>query len=291
MRIAYISYVKQERYTQGLTVDEESEVLEFLKGKGLDVHSEIWNDAQVDWQQYDVAVLKSPWDYHEHIALFYAWLDTMERLGVRMLNPVPLVRWNSDKHYLKDIADAGLHVIPSLFIEKGTVLSAATGLFDELASDKLVIKPCISAGAKNTLVVSRNGFGTEVEKLNALLAAESYIVQPFQEEIKDGEWSFLFFNGKYSHGLLKTPGAGDFRVQHYLGGSIAYPEVDPKHIAQASAYVQRFAAGSLYARVDGILKNGEFYLMELELIEPYLFLNSDRERFEKYYEALRELVG
>jgi glutathione synthase/RimK-type ligase-like ATP-grasp enzyme len=290
MKIAYISYVKQQRYTQGLTVDEESGLLEFLKEKGLDIDLVIWNDVKVDWKQYQVAILKSPWDYHENITAFYQWLDAIKQYNIKLLNPVDIVRWNTDKHYLKDIADAGLPVIPSFFLEKGTTLSTGSELFDKVGAAKLVIKPCISAGAKNTLVLTPENMATEVQRLNGLLSAESYLVQPFQEEIKNGEWSFLFFNGEYSHGLLKKPGAGDFRVQHYLGGSIEYPEAEPKHIRQAAAYVKRFAAGTLYARVDGILKNGAFHLMELELIEPYLFLDSDKARFENYYMALKDLL-
>ncbi len=116
------------------------------------------------------------------------------------------------------------------------------------------------------------------------------MAQPFMPEIADGEWSYLFFNGKFSHSLLKKPAEGDFRVQHYHGGTISKVAASPEQIKSAGLYVEKFATDTLYARVDGIHRNGELYLMELELIEPYLFLNTAPEAFHNYYVALIEII-
>ena len=290
MKIAYILYKVQEKYLHGVANDEDKELLDFLKTKGLDIYPEIWNDEKVNWEQYSVALLKSPWDYFENIQHFYVWLSNLDKMGIRLLNPTSLVKWNSDKHYLKDIEQKGLNVIPSLFLEKGSVFENNTLFFNSLKSEKIVLKPCVSAGAKNTLVLTQNNLASEINKINLLLKEESYLIQPYEKEILKGEWSFLFFNQKYSHSILKTPKQGDFRVQHYLGGSIHYQQAKELYVNMANEYIQAFAKNSLYARVDGIIKDEQFHLMELELIEPYLFLNYHPKTFENYYQALVELL-
>ncbi|MEG0928875.1 ATP-grasp domain-containing protein [Chryseobacterium sp.] len=289
MKITIVGYKKEERLSQGVVNDEDTELINFLSSKGLDVVPTIWNDDKVDWSSFSVAIIKSPWDYHNHLQEFLHWLQYIESLGVKVLNPVEIIKWNSDKHYLKDIAEKGLPVIPAEYLEKDSIFD--THFFDLFNTDKLVVKPCVSAGAQNTVTVSKSNFDERSSEINQLLKEQDYMVQPFVEEIKTGEWSFLFFNGKYSHCSLKTPKQGDFRVQHYHGGSISYPTPEPLHIEQAGAYLKSLSQSTLYARVDGVLINNSFYLMELELIEPYLFLNGDHHLLENYYEALMELVS
>jgi hypothetical protein len=115
-----------------------------------------------------------------------------------------------------------------------------------------------------------------------------YIVQPLMKEVQAGEWSHIFFNGVHSHTILKKPAAGDFRVQQIYGGTIEPVVPGQQAIAHASAYVARFAKDSLYARVDGLMVNGGFLLMELELIEPFLYLSYEENAVENYYRALAE---
>lgn len=289
MKIAIVNSEKQAKFTQGVTNDEDAELIAFLTEKGLDVVSAIWNDENVDWSSFNVAVIKSPWDYHNHLTEFLAWADSIDKLGVKVLNPVEIIKWNSHKKYLKDIAQKGLPVIPAEYLDKG---AAFGGHFFELFdTDKLVVKPCVSAGAQNTITVNKDNLQERAEEIKQLLKAEDYIIQPFVEEIKNGEWSFLFFNGKYSHCSLKTPKQGDFRVQHYHGGSISYPTPNPLHIELAEAYIKSLPHATLYARVDGVIINNLFQLMELELIEPYLFLNGDGKLLDNYYQALIDLVS
>lgn len=284
MKIAYVSYQIQEKYTSA-TVDEDKTLLDFLTNKGLSIERVIWNDPAADWKSYDLAVIKSPWDYHEHIAEFKQWLNHLESLNVKLLNPYERVSWNMDKHYLAEIAASGLAVIPSFFLEKGDRLDLKV-LTAHFNTEKLIIKPCISGGAKNTYILTAQNFADHEVQINELLQEEAFLAQPFMPEIHDGEWSFLFFNGTYSHSLLKVPKDGDFRVQSYLGGSVNVQEGVDKHIEAATAYVEQYAQGCLYARVDGLIVNGELNLMELELIEPYLFLDTHEEASESYYQAL-----
>lgn len=289
MKITVVGYKKEARLSQGVANDEDTDLINFLKEKGLDVVPSIWNDENVDWSSFDVAIIKSPWDYHNHLNEFLNWLDHIEKIGVRVLNPVEIIKWNSDKHYLKDIADNQLPVIASEYLEKGS--SFENRFFDLLKANKLVVKPCVSAGAQNTVTISRDNVDERSKEINELLKEQDYMVQPFVEEIKNGEWSFLFFNGKYSHCSLKTPKEGDFRVQHYHGGSISYPTPNPLHVEQSGAYLKNLPQPTLYARVDGVLIDNSFQLMELELIEPYLFLNGDNALLENYYQALVALIS
>lgn len=289
MKITLVGFKKEDRFSVGVANDEDTELINFLNNKGLDIVPSIWNDENVDWSSFDAAIIKSPWDYHNHLKEFLNWLDDLEKIGVKVLNPVEIIKWNSDKHYLKDIADKKLSVIGSEYLEKGSTFTYH--FFDLMNADKLVVKPCVSAGAQNTITVSRENFEDRFGEITQLLKEQDYMVQPFVEEIKNGEWSFLFFNGKYSHCSLKTPKEGDFRVQHYHGGSISYPTPDPVHIEQAEKYLKTLPQSTLYARVDGVLINNSFHLMELELIEPYLFLNGRSELQENYYQALMTLIS
>ncbi|WP_185289975.1 RimK family alpha-L-glutamate ligase [Chryseobacterium lactis] len=289
MKIALAGYKKEARLSQGVTHDEDAELISFLLNKGLNVVPTIWNDPETDWKSFEVVIIKSPWDYHNHLGEFLNWLEHLEELGVKVLNPVEIIRWNSDKHYLKSIAEKGLPVIPAEYLKKGSVFNDR--FFDHFGAEKLVVKPCVSAGAQNTITVNRNDYNESSADIEQLLQEQDYMVQPFVDEIKNGEWSFLFFNGKYSHCSLKTPKQGDFRVQHYHGGSISYPVPYPLHIGQAGAYLKSLPQPVLYARVDGVLINNSFHLMELELIEPYLFLNGEDELQENYYQALMTLMS
>jgi glutathione synthase/RimK-type ligase-like ATP-grasp enzyme len=289
MKIAYVCYEDVGKYTSGLE-NEDKVLLEFLVGKGLNITMAVWTDTQVDWSVYDLAILKSPWDYFDKTEQFYNWLNRLEELNVPLLNPIKVVKWNSDKHYLKEIADAGLSVVPTIYLEQSEKPDLID-CFEKLHSEKLIIKPCISGGSKNTLKITRKNVAELIPVIHNYLNEEAYMVQPFLEEIEThGEWSFLFFYGEFSHSLLKKAKPGDFRVQHYLGGSI-HVEAVPIHLLKsAEKYVQQFATDCLYARVDGLEVNGQFMLMELELIEPFLFLFTHEKSYENYYIALAKMI-
>ncbi len=288
-KIAFVSYKKQEKYSTGTHYDEDSTLLNFLLDKGLNIEHTIWNDSLIDWSKYDLAVLKSPWDYHELFADFNLWLDKLEAMRVKLANPYSIIRWNSDKHYLQDITSAGLSVIPSLFLEKETK-PELTEYFSMLHTSKIIVKPCVSASAKNTWIVTPDNTSERQVELHSFLREDSFLVQPFMEEILNGEISFIFLGGRYSHSVLKLPKPGDFRVQHFHGGTIQNYEAASEYIEAAQKFISQFAHGCLYARVDGVLINGIFQLMELELIEPYLFLGLHPEGYQRYYEALLHVM-
>ena len=288
MNIALVSY--QNKKSTHLHVEEDLQLSKFLQSKGLIVKRPVWNDVQVDWKQFDVVILKSPWDYHDNFDLFMQWLRGLDTAGIKVLNPYKTVLWNSDKHYLKQIADDGLPVIESVFLEKGIVPDLAE-LLDTSRCKKMIVKPCVSASAKNTMVVTFDNVSSVQHTVNGLIKHESFLVQPFMEEILQGELSLMFFNGNFSHCTLKVPRTGDFRVQSEYGGTVQKIAPANAHLETAGKYVAKYGQGTLYARVDGIISNGTFVLMELELIEPYLFLNCHEPGFDNYYQGLRQLMG
>ena len=183
-------------------------------------------------------------------------------------------------------------MIPSVFLKQGWE-GDLVALFEELGTDSIIVKPCVSGGSKNTVVVRREDAASASASVGVreLLALGDYIVQPLMNEVQEGEWSHVFFNGSHSHTILKKPKEGDFRVQQIYGGTIEPLTPSSAEISDAAAYVERFARDSLYARVDGLMVEGKFMLMELELIEPFLYLSYGDNAVERYYQALAETLA
>jgi glutathione synthase/RimK-type ligase-like ATP-grasp enzyme len=237
-----------------------------LREGGAEARAVVWDDPTVDWTSFDAIVIRSTWDYHLRIDEFLAWLDHLEACGARVWNPVPLLRWNADKSYLR-----GLDVprVPTAFVRRGGDVRAA---MREHGWHRAVVKPNVSATAFETFIVE-DGQSCP----SSGLATRDVLVQPFIDEVvRDGEWSLLFFGGVYSHAVLKRARAGDFRVQNDFGGTAEVREPDAA-IVEGAARALAAAAPALYARVDGVVIAGVFTLMELELIEPVLFLREHPE--------------
>jgi len=285
MKIAYIIYSGVVKYEAANGFNEYTDVLPYLQNKGLDITSEVWDDPNVDWTKYQVALLKTPWDYHEKFDAFNSWLNKMESLCIHLLNSYEIVRWNMDKHYLEDIITSGLEVIPSVFLKKNWK-DDLNALFEQLNTENIIIKPCISGGSKHTITIHKTDAVPAYDKVIQLLAKGDFIVQPLMKEVENGERSYIFFNNHFSHAILKKPKKGDFRVQQIFGGTIETLEPTSSEIKHASQYAERFAKDTLYARVDGLMVNGRFVLMELELIEPFLYLSYGEHAMENNYQAL-----
>ncbi len=285
--IAFVTYRDAGKFAAD--VPQEDELLnQYLIQHNAHFEWVVWDDAAVQWEKYERIVIKSPWDYFEKEAAWYAWLKRVQHLPV--LNPVEVLKWNSNKRYLQQIADAGHAIVPTYWIEQEEEINW-TQLFTVFTTDKLVIKPCVSGGAMHTYVVKKQD--TDLQKTVVALAKTiPLMAQPFVAEIPEkGEWSLVFFNEKLSHTILKTAKKGEFRVQHFFGGSIHSIHASLPTQQAATAIVQQFAQNCLYARVDGVEINGKFHLVELELIEPLLFMFTDPNAFDSYYAALKQRMS
>jgi len=234
---------------------------------GADVTAAVWDDPAVDWSSFDSIVLRSTWDYHKRLGEFAAWLERMEPLP--LWNPVRTVRPNLHKGYLLELERRGVPIVTTMLVPRGS----SPGLLRERKWRRAVVKPAVSATAFRTFVVNGETLDPAIEEL---LAQSDVLVQPFVDEITSaGEWSLIFLGGTFSHAVLKTPAGGDFRVQNEFGGFATPTRPNPHLIEQAARVLETNGSPWLYARVDGVDRDGTFVLMELELTEPSLFLDAD----------------
>jgi len=226
-------------------------------------------------EAFDLVVVRSPWDYHLKPGEWRAWLDA---LRLPCLNPVDILRWNSDKSYLLELEALGVPIVPTVLARIGMTLEEAMREWDDV-----VVKPVVSASAHRTW---RTGRGAE-ERFEAELAAGDLLVQPFLPEVTEpGEWSLVFLAREFSHAVLKRPASGDFRSQEEHGARVERVE-PPAFLLEAARFVLAQVEGPLlYARVDGILRGEEFLLMELELVDPTLFLEHAAEASGRFAEAI-----
>ena len=251
--------------------DDDLALAAALEVLGVETAIVPWDDAATDWTTFAAVVVRSCWDYHLEPDRFLGWVATLERRGIRIWNDPATIRWNHSKAYLGELAAAGVTTVPTRWIGRGEA-EPLTSVIEAAGWDDVVVKPAISASAHGTWRANRRGADREAD-FRRLVEAGPVLVQPFMEVVQTlGEWSLCFIDGKYSHAVLKAPRTGDFRVQESWGGTSRVADPPPGLIAEARAVLAAGPPGTLYARVDGCVDAGRFHLMELELIEPYLFL-------------------
>jgi glutathione synthase/RimK-type ligase-like ATP-grasp enzyme len=280
--IAFVTY----RKLNGIAPDDLP-AAEALRRHGLRVSGMIWDDPAADWTKYDAIVIRSCWDYFHRPEKFAEWIDKFEALKVRVLNPLPIVRWNHDKKYLRDLEQRGITIAPTFWCDRNTSPSVEEVLAAK-GWRKAVVKPTISGTSLYTWVVERGDRHGHDTQLAKLLAQRGMMIQEFMPEILDGEWSLVFFGGEFSHAAVKRPKLGDFRVQDEHGGSWAHESPSEDLKAQARHVLNSIDEDLLYARVDGIVRDGRFVLMELEIIEPMLYFGADAAAAEMFAEKLME---
>jgi glutathione synthase/RimK-type ligase-like ATP-grasp enzyme len=263
----------------------EQKLLPLLEQYGIKSTAVVWNDSQVNWKNFDAFLVRSIWDYHLHVDSFISWLANLESLGTPTWNPIPVLRKNHHKFYLRELQNSGVNIIPSLFLEKGN--PASLDDFQHSTWKKAVIKPAVSASAWRTETISSADSSASKAAIDSASGHGDFLIQKFMPEVQDsGELSLIFFNNKYSHAVLKQPKSGEFRVQtEYGGGAVAF-QPEQKIIETAAQIISHFGNQVLYARVDGIVVKDEFVLMELELIEPELFLDSSPGAHSRFAEAI-----
>ncbi|MDO9367083.1 MAG: hypothetical protein Q7T68_00785 [Sphingopyxis sp.] len=238
-----------------------------LTDAGLIVEQRAWTDPG-DLSGYDLILPLFAWGYQRDVAVWYALLDRLEAQARPVANPVPVLRWNSDKAYLAELGAKGVAVVPTVEVAALDNISLAEACIS-LGAEEVVIKPAISGGADGT---HRIAPGAPIPP-DAL--GQRRLVQPLMPGIlTEGEYSLFFFAGKFSHAIVKRPAAGDFRVQEQFGGrEMAWDASDASQELAAHALAAA-PAPPVYARVDMVGDAaGTLHIMELELIEPSLFLH------------------
>ena len=241
-----------------------------LERRGAQTVPLLW-DAPADWSGYDVVVVRSCWDYHLRHSEFLAWIDRVERGGAVLHNAPSILRWNSDKRYLRDLEQAGIDVVHTRWTDGAVPPSLASVLAEEGWED-VVIKPAISASATDTWRVPAGKSAEWEDRFRAMVRRGAVMIQPFVSVVaRDGEWSLVFIGAEFSHAMLKHPAPGDFRVQTEHGGSQRREVPDPGLVRAAQGVLSYAPDATSYARVDGCVVDGHFRVMELELLEPTLY--------------------
>jgi glutathione synthase/RimK-type ligase-like ATP-grasp enzyme len=267
-----------------LTHDDQA-LLQPLADRGIHAEPAIWTDPAYDLAFCDAVVIRSCWDYHLRINEFLLWIGSLEARNVPVWNRPATIRWNADKSYLRELEAKGISIVPTLWYEPGTAISLAEEI-RKARWEQAVIKPRISATAHRTRLIHTDEASAAQSLFDDLRSGPGVMVQKFMDTIvSEGEWSLMFFGGKFSHAVLKTPKSGDFRVQHDFGGKerTAQP---PAFVLQAATEAVNSVVETLYARVDGVVDGTNFRLMELELIEPALFLRESPGAAEKLAAAI-----
>lgn len=256
-----------------------------LAARGYAVSPVPWGS---DLSGYSFAVFRSCSDYPDDVLAFKSWLDEIEASNCVVLNSPEVVRENTDKGYLVKLAARGLPTIPTVRLAAGEALSSADlmGLFP---GQPVVLKPAVATRGMHSVLVERL---EDARPGSEMLKTQPMLVQPYMPEIREGEISFVFFSGEFSHAVVKTPAAHDFRVQPRHGGSRAPVDPDMGLVREALHILEHAApAMPCYGRVDGIVHKKQLLLMELELIEPCVFLSTCRHAAERFGEAVHAAVA
>lgn len=270
---------------------DDALLAEGLAAEGLTAVRVDWADPSVDWSQFRAAVFRTTWDYFDRFDAFSAWLrDVQSR--TELLNAASTIRWNLDKHYLGDLAQRGVPTVPTRFIERED--GQRLGDLLELAGwDEAVIKPCVSGAARHTHRVTRATADDVDRALAALRPHEAFLLQPFVPSIlTEGELTLVVIDGLVTHAVRKRAKPGDFRVQDDHGGT--WEEVVPsvEEIAFAERAMAAVTPRPVYGRVDLVRDDdGAPMIMELELIEPELWLRTHPSAAQRLASAIARAVA
>jgi glutathione synthase/RimK-type ligase-like ATP-grasp enzyme len=272
----------------GLPQGAESErlMLPHLAAAGVETEIVDWRSSDCDFSKFSLIVLRSCWDYHLRAAEFIDWLQGVAQ-ATPVLNPIDTILWNHSKFYLREVEALGIETAPTIFVSGSGPI--ASSRWHEIQSwKKSVIKPAVSASAHKTWLFEGAAVPSE-DELKSRMEGEAFLIQQFIPEIEaQGEISFIYIDGAYSHAVLKRPAEGDFRVQKEHGGSAELFHPDSQLLVRASQIAASVpqVRDSLYCRIDAVARGGKLVMMELELIEPELFLGLAQGATERFADAI-----
>ena len=237
-----------------------------LTALGWQVTSPSWRQCQVPWSEFDAVIIRSCWDYPPLVTEFLDVLEHIDNVS-RLANPLELVRWNLSKSYLRDLEAQGVGIVPTLWADDLDETSLMHSL-DRLNTTTVVIKPLVGANGEDTFCISSSEDTGQVEKIIRLFRNRAHMVQPFMDKvITEGEFSLFYFNGKYSHAILKKPANSEFRSQEERGATIKAARPEARLLQRGRQALESISPAPLYARIDFVRDDdGDFRVMEMELI-------------------------
>ena len=258
-----------------LTINDAS-LVEPLRELDIEAIAAPWDDPSIDWAGFDGILLRSTWNYHHFHDQFGDWIEQLKSQKIRLFNSHDVVLWNMDKIYLKELIALGVPAVPTYWAECGTRENLKQ-ILERNNWPRAIVKPRIGASANFVMIINVEEAEAKQAHFEKLLSQHNLMIQPLVEEIQKGEWSIMFVQNEFSHAVLKTP--EDIFVQAELGGTWELATPSPQLIESARGILvaaQRITGQNsfLYSRVDGVEVDGQFILMELELIEPELFLSA-----------------
>lgn len=281
-----------------ITSEEQAELLEYDRAiinmlSEKDIHAEpiVWDKPHKQWESYDMLLLRTAWGYHLKHDEFRKLMKYFDKNKLKIWNPASIILDNMHKYYLKNLIAEGFDVIPTLFLEPDD-FDNITNIAENTGWDRFVLKPAISANAQNTYVLSDANQIRKSDNITESFIGKQFLIQKFMSEITtEGEWSNIFFSNGYSYSILKVPQKGDYRVQRDYGGN--YYNLKPHSIVYESAkkIADFYMDKCLYVRVDGVLSNERFYVMEVEMIEPDLYMNIAPEAKEPFVDAIMQKLN
>ena len=254
--------------------------------EGLELRVIDWEAPLEDFAGIDVALLGTSWNYQDKAGEFLTKLEAIAAAGVTVCNPPDIVRWNIEKTYLRDLAKRGAATIPTLWLDTVNAADAREAM-EQFNCDRIVVKRQVGAGAIGQELLKRSEIPED------WCFAQPAMVQPFLPAIaEEGELSFLFIGGEFSHALRKRAAKGDYRIQSLYGGYESVHTPSPADLASARAIMQALPfPAPLYARIDMLSGDNGLLLMEAELIEPYFYPEQGPQLGERLAHAIQEKIA
>ncbi len=259
-------------------IEEERQRISFFSDFGIRPIVKVWNE--VDWSEYKNILIRTVWDYTEHSELFIKKVNDATESGSVIIHPKSILDWNIDKSYLVELAKKRLNIVETIISHSLTTCEVKNYINKYSA---IVVKPRIGAGGVDTFVIK------SLENLPEYMLGRDVLIQPYIESIKTkGEFSYIFFDGEFSHCVLKRPRCGEFRVQDDYGGVVSKYTPSESEIRMAKVFIDNLDFNTIYARVDLVECDNKLLLMELELIEPELFLRFSENGMNCFAKAIKK---
>ena len=241
---------------------DDKKIVDTCKTKGIEYEISVWDKDVIP--DSSLVLIRTIWDYSKKADKFKALLEDFTRRGIKTFNPIDTIKWNMDKSYLVELFNAKAPVVPT-YISKNY---SDDCINKSEINYPLVLKPLVGASGYDTFLLNSKDSKVNTDALNG----REVIIQPFMKDIlSEGEISFLYFNGSYSHSVIKSAGNGDFRIQEIHGGNVKRYNASKEELSYIEEILSKVEYEWSYARVDVVRSEGKLLLMELELIEPELF--------------------